>query len=163
MQGLEGGMEDDVGSVFKTVSNISNAIVDEMESQTPHMAFALDATMNGINGATHELGRIASIFGGIAEMLARIGGFRVPDVAAGSVVPYRARIAADTLAAGTLDEFTTNFDETMSDQADILKDLLLVQREARDHLKNLKSGIGITELTKGIMSEQRAIARAFGG
>lgn len=82
----------------------------------------------------------------------------MPAVAAGTVIPYRARVATESLSTGKSDAlatFTSNFDETMSDQRDIL------QRIA-ERLDRLELKIDGDSLTQAITRQQRSHERSYG-
>lgn len=100
--GWEKGVENTKGSILKTVSNIANAIVDEAENG-PTIHTELDATMDGTLDSMQTviagLSAVALTFKAIAETLSGIGGFTMPQIAAGSVVPYRTKAAAESAPA----------------------------------------------------------------
>lgn len=107
--GWEKGVENTKGSILKTVSNIANAIVDEAENG-PTIHSQLDATMDGTVSGMQTviagLSEVALTFKTIADTLAGLGGFTAPQIATGSVVPYKTKIAADGPVAD--DAGTTN-------------------------------------------------------
>lgn len=156
MEGLNVGVLDGEGKVLKTVSNIAGAITNGM---------SIDSEINaGGNYAarldllTDKLSNVASVFVTIADALTAIGGFHMPAVAAGTVIPYRARVAAESPSTGKSDPlatFTNNFDETMSDQRDIL------QRIA-ERLDRLELKIDGDSLTQAITRRQRSHERSYG-
>ena len=107
----------------------------------------------------NRLSDIAATFMQIASMLTSAGGFYAPAVAAGTVIPYKTRVAAESPSAGDSDPltaFTTNFDETMSDQRDLLRELIDVLRG-----KNLT--IDGESLMKALIYLQRSQIRSYGG
>lgn len=161
MQGLEGGMDGESGSVFKTVANISEAIVDGMAAEAPDLSLVGDTSVSGLRGITDQLGGIAAIFMRIANMLAAIGGFKMPGLAAGTVVPYKTRVAGG-LVAGT-DSTVTEFNESLADQTEVLEDQTSILREMRDLLMRLRLNVDGDSIMQALNYLQRSQIRSYGG
>lgn len=104
------GMEQTKGDVLRTVSNISNALVDEAENG-PMIETQLDATMDGtisgMQSVVNGLSDIALTFKTIADTLTTIGGFTAPQIATGTVVPYKTKVAAESPSEAVTDGSTT--------------------------------------------------------
>lgn len=158
MEGLNGGIEDEEKTVFRTMDNLANSLADT-SIDGPSVEMTGDAVVTGMDRVASRLSSIAATFLDISNMLTAIGGLHVPSVAAGTVIPYRARVNAENAPTGKSDPFTTfttNFDETMSDQRDLLRELIDVLRG-----KNLT--IDGDSLMKALNYLQRAQLRSYGG
>lgn len=158
MQGLNGGIEAEEGTVFRTMNDLAKSLADSTV-HAPGVEVASNAVVDGMDTVASKLSGIASTFGSIAAMLTAVGGFTMPAVAAGSVVPYRTRVAADSPSTGNSDPFTvftTNFDETMSDQRDLLQEII-------DILRRLNLTVDGDSLMRAITYLQRAKERSYGG
>lgn len=152
MQGLSEGMQDREKDVSKTVSNIAEAVSDGMNlSSDLQLKTSFDDTAD-------KLSKIADIFSAIADSITRMGGFNIPQIAAGSVLPYKARTDSGNEATreDVLSVFSNNFDDTMTDQLDVLLKIL-------EAIRSLNLTVDIDSLTRAITSRQRATARAYGG
>lgn len=158
MEGLNGGIESEEKTVFKTMGNLAKSLADST-IDGPGIEFAGDAVVTGIDRVADKLSGIAEIFAQIASMLNAIGGFKMPAVAAGTAVPYKTRVAAESVSTSKPDPlttFTTNFDETMSDQRDLLLELIDVLRK-----KNLV--IDGDSIMRALNYLQRSQLRCYGG
>ena len=157
MGGLRIGMNGGSGPVLKTVSNIADAIVDGMANDTANLQVVGDASVSGLNNVITRLSDIASIFARITDMLSSIGGFKMPEIAAGTVIPYKARVSGGVAnEQDSLASFTINFDETMSDQRGLLRELI-------ELVRRLKLVVDGDSLAQAITSLQRSQLRSFGG
>ena len=156
MEGLNIGLEDEQGTVMRTIDDISESIVDTMEN-APDIEFSANAVATGIDTAADKLSRVASVFTAIADALASMGGLKIPAIAAGTVAPYKTRVSGGTSeSADPMASFTSNFDETMSDQRDLLRELIEVVRR-------LRLTVDGDSLTSTIASIRRSQERSFGG
>jgi len=156
MEGLNIGVQDGEGKVFRTVSTIANAITDGMDIESEinvrgNLASQLDML-------TDKFAGLNTILSSIADTLTAIGGFKLPAVAAGTAIPYKTRVAAESPSMGKSDSmtaFTTNFDETMSDQRDILMRIA-------DRLDRLELKIDGDSMEMALTRLQRSRERAYG-
>ncbi len=158
MEGLNDGITDEEDTVFRTMGNLASSIAGST-IDAPGVEMTSDAVVSGMDRVASRLSDIASTFMQIASMLTAAGGFYAPAVAAGTVIPYKARVAAESPSTGDSDPltaFSTNFDETMSDQRDLLRELIEVLRS-----KNLM--IDGDSLMKALNYLQRSQIRSYGG
>ena len=158
MEGLNDGIVNEEDAVFKTMGNLASSIADSSIS-APDVEMTSNAVVSGMDRVASRLSDIAATFMQIASMLTAAGGFYAPAVAAGTVIPYKTRVAAESPSVGDSDPitaFTTNFDETMSDQRDLLRELIDVLRG-----KNLT--IDGESLMKALNYLQRSQIRSYGG
>lgn len=157
MEGLNGGIESEEDTVFRTMGNLAESLADSTING-PGIELTGDAVVTGIDSVANKLSGIAETFSQIASMLNAIGGFNLPSVAAGTLVPYKTRVAAESPSGGNSDPmaaFTTNFDETMSDQGDLLKEIIEI-------LRKLHLVVDGDSLTRAITSLQRSQERSYG-
>lgn len=118
--------------------------------------FTMQGMQIGLEKGSEDMLKTMSAIGDAVVQMG--GGIQIPDIAAGKVIPYSAKMTDVGSAAtqGPVESFATNFDETMSDQSDILKDI-------RDLLQRMRLTVDADSLTRAITSAQRARERAYGG
>ena len=99
--GLEKGMNDGERSLLSTAKNIATAVTDGMTPDTPNVQMNVDSVVGSMQAIISSLGSLAVTFQTIANALTSIGGFTMPNIAAGTVVPYQTRVAAHNAPAGS--------------------------------------------------------------
>lgn len=162
MAGMSNGLNAAKSGVVRTISDIAGSITDGFSGSvaglTPEIEVSGMAFTSSMDTVANKLSNIALIFQSIADALNAIGGFHLPAVAAGTVIPYKTRVASDSPPTGDSDPitaFTTNFDETMSDQRDLLREIIEV-------LRKLHLVVDGDSLTRAITSLQRSQERSYG-
>jgi len=95
------GIDNTKGDVLKTVSNVADAIVNEADgvqinAKASGVMDGVESVVGGMQAVLSELAGIASIFKSISDVLAGIGGFAMPQIAAGTVAPYKTKAAAES-------------------------------------------------------------------
>lgn len=162
MQGMSNGLEAAKGGVVRTITNIAGSITNgfngSVASLSPEIEVSSGALASGMDAVASKLSNIALTFLSIADALTAIGGFNLPAVAAGAVIPYKARVAAESPPTGKSDPvaaFTTDFDETMSDQRDLLMEIIEI-------LRKLRLVVDGDSLTRKVTSLQRSQERSYG-
>lgn len=157
-KGLIVGLDDEKKHVLSTVANLANDITGQLESE--NAALGIDVGANeltaGLSGIATQLSDIAATFRAIGASITHAGGFAVPEIATGTAVPYRTRIASVETDSTAIEKLSLELDETLSDQTYILRQILeLIQR--------LKLNIDIDSLTEAITGAQRRAERSYGG
>ena len=99
--GLEKGITDGKSNLLRTAANVANAITNGMTPDTPSVQMNVDSAVGSMQAIVSTLGSLAVTFQTIANALTSIGGFTLPNIAAGTVVPYRTRVAANAASGGT--------------------------------------------------------------
>lgn len=99
--GLEQGMENGEKGLLTTASNIATAVTEGMTPDTPNVQMNVDSVVGSMQAIISSLGSLAVTFQTIANALTSIGGFTLPNIAAGTVVPYQTKVAANAAPAGT--------------------------------------------------------------
>lgn len=162
MQGMSNGLNAAKGGVMDTITGIADSVTrgfsGNVADVSPEISVASDTLTSGMDAVASRLSNIALTFVSIADALTAIGGFNLPSVAAGTLVPYKTRVAAESPSGGNSDPmtaFTTNFDETMSDQGDLLKEIIEI-------LRKLHLVVDGDSLTRAITSLQRSQERSYG-
>lgn len=162
MQGMSNGLNAAKGGVMDTITGIADSVTKGFNGNvadvSPEISVASDTLTSGMDAVASRLSNIALTFVSIADALTAIGGFNLPSVAAGTLVPYKTRVAAESPSGGNSDPmaaFTTNFDETMSDQGDLLKEIIEI-------LRKLHLVVDGDSLTRAITSLQRSQERSYG-
>ena len=162
MQGMSNGLNAAKGGVIDTITSIADSVTKgfsgDVADISPEISVASDTLASGMDAVASRLSNIALTFVSIADALTAIGGFNLPAVAAGTLVPYKTRVAAESPSGGNSDPmtaFATNFDETMSDQGDLLKEIIEI-------LRKLHLVVDGDSLTRAITSLQRSQERSYG-
>lgn len=91
--GLVNGIERGRNGVITTAKNIAGAVTTAM---TPEAA-QLEVSDN-LRLVISRLSEVAAMFRTIADALATMGGFSMPQIAAGTVAPYKTRIDREDAA-----------------------------------------------------------------
>lgn len=154
-QGIERGQRD----VLKTARNLAQNVTDSMDADMPTLEMSEDSVVYGLNVVSDRLAGIASTFKSIASVLTSIGGFKMPQIAAGTVVPVKTKIDPTTAPAGAYGlstDFTEGVDEQLDDITTLLRQLIAV-------VKALHLDIDIDALTDMITQRQRSNVRNYGG
>lgn len=160
--GIGEGIEDSESAVLKSVTGIADAIASEAKAGIPSIPFAGNAVVSGLDRVASSLTDIASTFQSITDMLSSMGGLKMPQFAAGTVIPYANRaeaVLSSTGASGAipdeLSEFMKDTDEQFYALADILKEILA-------DIKAQNLNIDVRALSDMITRQQRDRARSFG-
>ena len=99
--GLEQGIADGQKSLLRTAGDMAEAVTNGMTPDSPDVEMSADAVVTGMQAVISGLNDIAVTFKTIADTLTATGGFRMPQIAAGTVVPYRTRISDQTASQDT--------------------------------------------------------------
>ena len=119
------GLEGQQNAAVKTAENLADAVTDGMTG-----SLGMDLTTSGMSDIISSLGTVAGIFQTIAQTLSAIGGLSQPQIAAGTVVPYKARVNG-----------LTTSEETSAAVATSLSDILL---QLKDLVRNTAEGFSGT-------------------
>lgn len=158
--GIGEGIKGATPAILSDITDITNAIAKEMNAEIPAIELTEDGMVSGINTVATHLSGIVTVFKDIANMLAAAGGFTVPQIAAGTIVPAKTRIIAssgDTNGAyGLPAAFTDGVDEQLDDITMLLRQIIAL-------IKALNLNIDIDALTNMITRRQKSNARNYGG
>ena len=94
MEGMQIGLQESGEDAISTVAGIAQAIVDEAENGNS-ISMKVNAMTDGLDTVEGKMSRIADIFSAIANTITEMGGFEIPTVASGRVLPYRAKVDAE--------------------------------------------------------------------
>lgn len=97
--GLEQGIENGERGLLSTAKNIATAVTNGMTPDSPNVQMNIDSVVGSMQAVISSLGSLATTFQTIANALTSIGGFTMPQIAAGTVAPYQTRVAAATAPA----------------------------------------------------------------
>ena len=156
MMGWAEGMESQENAMLKTVADLAGVTADGFN---PELTLGGDDFLYGLDTIADKLHEIVDTFTALADTLNGMGGLPMPAIATGEYVPYRVRYSDDMGAApayGAITEFTRNFDETMSDQRDVLREIL-------NAIRNLDLTVDGRTLERSLSNLQRDRMRAYGG
>ncbi|MDD3337815.1 MAG: hypothetical protein PHS82_03050 [Lachnospiraceae bacterium] len=157
--GLAEGIEGTTATVLDTVSNLANATANGFDTQMPTLETAESSTVSGLDAVADRLAGIADTFRSITSMLEAIGGLQMPQIGAGTVVPYKTKVdttETENKAYEAISDLTGGLDERMADMSYILKQILAI-------VKSLNLNIDIDALADAITQQQRSKIRNFGG
>lgn len=157
-EGLENGIDGGKNKILSTVKALADDVTDETGG-----SMALDVPEDGsfrtLDALTDKLSRIAQIFEQITDTINSLGGFVMPQIAAGSVIPVKTRIETMPTSGDSLDgyaDYIGGMDEQMSEEIYLLKQIIAI-------LKTLNLNIDINALTQMITSQQNTRKLNFGG
>ena len=159
-EGLGLGIERNAQTVYRTMGSIATRLANTTFS-APDVEMGAVNVVSGMEGVTTKLSNIAATFDAIAAALDSIGGFTMPAIAAGTVVPYKTRVAGGDMSytsddMDAVERIIQNFDENMSDQGDVLKQILAA-------IRALKLVVDSDAVEKMVSSRQRERELTFGG
>ena len=97
-EGLEKGILSGQRDLLQTATQLAGAVTNNMPPDDPEVEMSVDDVTGEMSAVTSRLSEIAEVFRGIANTLASMGGLTVPQIAAGTVVPYKARVDGGTVA-----------------------------------------------------------------
>lgn len=154
--GMAEGITDTEANVVQAVSDVAKTATLGLENNK--IKLGIDGTASGLDIVADKLSDIASTFQSIVTLLTSMGGLSVPQIAAGAVVPLRTKIypSDESGAYNATSDFSSDFEEFMTYNSDLLKEILEV-------LKKLRLTIDIDSLSKFVYSAQRSAERNYGG
>ena len=88
------GIEGTEATVLKTVANVAKGITANAKTEMPDIQYSGDSMLSGLDAVANKLSEVAAIFQNIGNMIAATGGLIVPQISAGTVVPYKTRVDA---------------------------------------------------------------------
>lgn len=157
--GMQKGIEDNEGKVLNTAKNLASAVTKGMTPNSPEIDISSKETVNGLCLIADTLSMIAGQFRAIADMLASMGGLVTPQIAQGTVVPYKTKIDTSEQTPVEFEAFKTfssDMDERMADEIYVLRQIL-------DAIKRLNLNIDISALERAITKQKRDHDLNFGG
>lgn len=159
--GMKKGIEDNQGKVLSTAKNLAAAVTKGMTPDSPEIDISSAETVDGLSLIATTLSGIAGQFRAIADMLASMGGLVVPQIATGTVVPYKTKIdtaSADSDPANSeyLKGIFSDFDEQF---AEIIRQL----KETKEVIRRKNLDIDISALERAITKQKRDHDLNFGG
>lgn len=156
MLGMAEGIEDNADQAVKAVSDAMTSVADEAGSG---IQFQFDKSFDKIDILVDKFSLLATTFERVADMVARIGELPIPDIAQGTVIPFRTQLA-DTSA----NEITsTQLVKAQSDQTEVLEDQRDLIRELIGVVRSLNLTLDGDKVTKSVTSRQRAMERDYAG
>lgn len=149
------GIEDTKDDVINTVENISDAISNE--AADAQINADANVLVDGMQTVIGGLSEVATTFKTIADTLAGIGGFKMPQIAEGTVVPYQAKAAANAAPAeDDTDSVTSGLNSILAE----LQSLAEIVRTASNGQSIIKVLIDGREVFNAVVAENnRAIQR----
>ena len=156
MMGWAEGMESQENAMLQTVADLAGITADGFN---PELTLGGNDFLYGLDTVADKLHEIVDTFTALADTLNGMGGLPMPAIATGDYVPYRVRYGDDMTAApayGATETFTRNFDETMSDQRDVLREIL-------NAIRDLDFSVDGRTLERSLSNLQRDRIRAYGG
>lgn len=156
--GLENGLKDGERDVLQTASNIAEAVTNGMTPDSPEVDVTAEGIVGGMQAVIAGLGGIAETFKVILDSITAMGGLLTPEIAAGTVVPYKTKV--DTSAPSDGDS-----DASMGLLAAILAELQALSRQvANDDEQNQVFSFNVNgrELFEVIVDENNRAIRSYG-
>ena len=141
-EGLEQGMLAGQKGLLRTATQIAGALTDTMD---PGMGMDAGIAMTGMQAVVDGLSDIAVTFKAIADTLAAVG-FLMPQIADGSVVPYKTRVDGGAAPIG-------GEEDAWAGLAAILSELQRIREQ-------IQAGGGVQPLTIPITIDGREVFEA---
>ena len=162
-EGLRNGLTAGEGDLLSTASNIAAAVTDNMTPNSIDAQISADAFLSGMQLAITSLDSVAATFLTIADTLAGIGGLTMPQIAAGTVVPYQTKLAPSDYSY--IDNRDINKEESLRRiLREVLgagnNDIIALLQELIDTVSHIK--IGDEVIGKAATRYQRRVSRAGG-
>lgn len=159
--GMQKGIEGNQGKVLSTAKNLAAAVTKGMTPDSPEIDISSAETVDGLSMIATTLSGIAGQFRAIADMLASMGGLVVPQIATGTVVPYKTKIDtastdSDPANSEYLKGIFSDFDEQF---AEIIRQL----KETKEVIRRKNLDIDISALERAITKQKRDHDLNFGG
>lgn len=104
--GLENGLKDGERDVLQTASNIAEAVTNGMTPDSPEVDVTAEGIVGDMQAVIAGLGGIAETFKVILDSITAMGGLLTPEIAAGTVVPYKTKVDASAPSDGDSDAST---------------------------------------------------------
>ena len=104
--GLERGLVDGERDVLQTASNIAEAVTNGMTPDSPEVDVTAEGIVGGMQAVIAGLGGIAETFKAILDSITAMGGLLTPEIAAGTVVPYKTKVDTSAPSDGDSDAST---------------------------------------------------------
>ena len=104
--GLENGLKDGERDVLQTASNIAEAVTNGMTPDSPEVDVTAEGIVGGMQAVIAGLGGIAETFKVILDSITAMGGLLTPEIAAGTVVPYKTKVDTSAPSDGDSDAST---------------------------------------------------------
>lgn len=157
--GLERGLADGERDVLQTASNIAEAVTNGMTPDSPEVDVTAEGIVGGMQAVIAGLGGIAETFKVILDSITAMGGLLTPEIAAGTVVPYKTKV--DTSAPSDGDS-----DASMGLLAAILAELQalgrLVTTSSDDQDRVLSFNVNGREFFQIIIDENNRAIKSYG-
>ena len=160
-EGLEQGLENGQRSMLSTASTLAENLTDRMTDVNSSVQLTDDSDIDRLGIITSRLYNIASIIDHISEVITSMGGLEIPQIATGTVVPYRTKVS------GSAADNTGNYvNDTYTAEA------VQLLRNIRDYLASNNSGgngdgikviIDGREVFNAVVNENNRIVRRTGG
>lgn len=161
-QGLTEGLQTGERSLLDSASALANNLTDRMTDANGAMRFTDDADIARLDIVTSKLSGIAAIIDHISAALASMGGLQIPQIALGTVAPYRTRAAA--VGGGGYDADSTA-DSYTAEAVQLLRNIrdYLVSGGSNQGNNDIKVIIDGREVFNAVVNENnRAITKSGG-
>lgn len=161
--GLQQGLKDGERDVLQTAANIADAVTNEMTPDSPEVDVTAEGLIGGVQAVISGLDGVADTFKVILDTLRSMGGLLTPQIAMGTVVPYKTKIdsaAADNDLIDTLESLNDDLEsviiQVVNNAVVALVDAIQKGRSGGESLDDLNAQ------TKRVIDEINRRARAQG-
>ena len=150
-QGIDENGNEAVEAVGRAVSSMEKAGEGEIDLHVNRPLEALDQM-------AARMEQVASIFERITDMIADLGGLPIPEIATGTVVPYRTALVPEEHEADHSQMVRGQADQTevLEDQRDLIRELISVVR-------GLNLSLDTDQLSRAVSGRQRDLDRSYVG
>lgn len=161
-EGLTQGLESGERNMLSTASGLAESLTDRMSNVDGSVALTSDGDIERLNIITSQLSGIAGIIDHIAQALASMGGLQIPQVAMGTVVPYRTKAAA-MAGGGSYEMESTGYTDEMVQLLRNIRDYLAAGGGNNGGNKDIKVIIDGREVFNAVVNENNRALRRSGG
>ena len=158
MEGFALGIEGTSGDALKAVATTAKAMQDEANGD--QLTMSMNTTVSGLDAVAEKLSGIATIFDRISSAISSMGDRAFPDIAMGTVLPYRTRV--ESTAQDTQAPMTEAFTRMAADQTEVMEDQRDLIRELINTVQGLRLTLDVDTMTNAVTARQKTLSRNAG-
>ena len=130
------------------------------EANGDQLTMSMNTTVSGLDAVAERLSGIATIFDRISSAISSMGDRAFPDIAMGTVLPYRTRV--ESTAQDTQAPMTEAFTRMAADQAEVMEDQRDLIRELINTVQGLRLTLDVDTMTNAVTARQKTLSRNAG-
>lgn len=158
MQGLQNGVDDGARGAVNAVSNVATAVTEAMQLEDTTVGYQVES---GLMTAAQAFSSIVDKLYAVAQICTSAD-FQLPQIAAGTVVPYKVKTIDPITSEGNSEALQRN----MTDQIEWLESMYSIMRDMKELLEAIQRKDLVVDgdsLTDSIRRRMRTLERNYGG